>query len=61
MQAFGDRLHVLVRNRETDVEPVIGTLRGGNVRVESWRIIQASLENVFISLLTQNEQEKVNL
>lgn len=47
---FGDRLHLVVADRGV-IEPVSGALRDAGVAVESVRVIEPSLEDVFVSLL----------
>ena len=53
VQAFGDRLNVLVQNEERDITKVIAALKKNSIDVSGWRTISPSLENVFISLLSQ--------
>jgi drug efflux transport system ATP-binding protein len=57
VQAFGDRLNVVVENADRDVPSLLSALRDHSVTVTGWRTIDPSLENVFISLLTQEHQE----
>lgn len=57
VQAFGDRLNVVVDNADRDVPSLLTALRRHSVNVTGWRTIDPSLENVFISLLTQEHQE----
>jgi hypothetical protein len=52
VQAFGDRLNVIVDLAERDIPPVESLLRAGGIRIASSRVITPSLENVFISLMT---------
>ncbi len=52
VQAFGDRIHVIVRSAASGEEPIRRRLERGGIRVMSLRRIEPSLENVFISLLT---------
>lgn len=47
---FGDRLHLVVGDRG-DLEPLRERLRNAGVAVESLRMIEPSLEDVFVSLL----------
>jgi ABC-2 type transport system ATP-binding protein len=54
-QAFGDRLNVLVGSAERDVGPLLGTMKKEQVDVHSWRVVPPSLENVFISLMAEQE------
>ncbi len=58
VQAFGDRLNVIVRNAASDVAPILDTLMREGVTITNWRVIAPSLENVFISLLTQTEYKE---
>ncbi len=55
VQTFGDRLNVVVESSATELPLIKGALSAGGITIESWRVISPSLENVFISLLTQNE------
>ena len=55
VQTFGDRLNVVVESSATEFPLIKGALSAGGITIESWRVISPSLENVFISLLTQNE------
>jgi ABC-2 type transport system ATP-binding protein len=59
VQGFGDRLNVIVANAKRDFPKVESALRGSGIRVESWRVMTPSLENVFISLLSHNDQKEV--
>jgi ABC-2 type transport system ATP-binding protein len=52
-QAFGDRMNILVGNAGRDVPPLLGTMKTEHIDVESWRVVPPSLENVFISLMTE--------
>jgi ABC-2 type transport system ATP-binding protein len=61
VQGFGDRLNVIVENAKRDFPKVESVLRGSGIRVESWRVMGPSLENIFISLLSHNEQKEVAL
>lgn len=58
VQAFGDRLNVIVSDAREDVPKVLKVLAEGAVHVVGTRAINPSLENVFISLLTNREQEE---
>jgi ABC-2 type transport system ATP-binding protein len=51
VQAFGDRLNVLVQNPGRDLPALQAQLRDAGVEAASWRVVPPSLENVFISLL----------
>lgn len=53
VQTFGDRLNVIVENANRDFPHIEIQLKQNGIAVESWRMISPSLENVFISLLTQ--------
>jgi len=52
VQAFGDRLNVIVSDEASDTARVLTVLRDAGIGVANWRIIPPSLENVFISILS---------
>lgn len=52
VQAFGDRLNVIVDNAARDSSTIENLLTSQGIVLRSSRIISPSLENVFISLLT---------
>lgn len=59
IQAFGDRLNVIV-NRAGEAIPALQVaLRSAGITIVSTRIISPSLENVFISFLTSTVTEEV--
>jgi ABC-2 type transport system ATP-binding protein len=58
VQAFGDRLNILIERAERDVPAILEHLKGLHIEVSDWRPIQPSLENVFISLMTENKSLK---
>ncbi len=60
VQAFGDRLNVIVDDPSAGMRQVEQVLRDNGIGVTSWRVITPSLENVFISLLTQNAQREAS-
>jgi len=53
VQAFGDRLHLVVQNENRDMKLVLAILKQNAIKVFEWRVVTPSLENVFISLLSQ--------
>ncbi len=55
VQAFGDRLNVVVENARHDSSDLRDTLRNAGIAISSLRVISPSLENVFISMLTHTE------
>jgi ABC-2 type transport system ATP-binding protein len=55
VQAFGDRLNVIVQHPAQDVPAISSALSDIGITITSWRIDPPSLENVFVSLLTHNE------
>lgn len=55
VQAFGDRLNVVVTDGDDDLRSITRMLTEAGIRVTSSRRVSPSLENVFISLLTQTE------
>lgn len=54
VQAFGDRVHIIIDNYETVFPDVENALHAGNIRVQSARVMAPSLENVFIFLMRSN-------
>jgi ABC-2 type transport system ATP-binding protein len=58
VQAFGDRLHVVVPDAAAGGQAIEATLRKHNITVAGRRTVPPSLENVFISLLAHTEQEE---
>jgi len=57
VQAFGDRLNVVLHNAK-EVTGIRNALSDGGIRVQSWRKVEPSLENVFISLITHSKIEE---
>ncbi len=55
VQAFGDRINVVLRNATIELPDVEQLLAGAGIVTASRRTIAPSLENVFISLLTHTE------
>jgi ABC-2 type transport system ATP-binding protein len=53
VQAFGDRLNAIVDEPGRDLPVILSGLSGAGIIVRGRRIVPPSLENVFISLLTQ--------
>jgi ABC-2 type transport system ATP-binding protein len=60
VQAFGDRLNVIVDDADAGLREVERVFQQHGLAMTSWRVITPSLENVFISLLTQNAQREVS-
>lgn len=61
VQAFGDRLNVIVDDATIGMGEVEKVFRQHGLGITGWRVIAPSLENVFISLLTQNAQREVSV
>ena len=61
VQAFGDRLNVIVdASLKTGQDPVLalrGAVDAAGISVRGWRVVQPSLENVFISALSARAPE----
>jgi ABC-2 type transport system ATP-binding protein len=55
VQTFGDRLNVIVANAKSDFESIRALLATNNIHIESFRTVNPSLENVFISLMTKQD------
>jgi ABC-2 type transport system ATP-binding protein len=60
VQAFGDRLHVAVRNAREDETLVGRLLESAGVTVRAHRVVNPTLENIFISLLIDTERNEVH-
>ena len=60
VQAFGDRLNVIVRDVPRDGRDVRRVIETLGVAITGWRVISPSLENVFISLLAHQQQHEVD-
>jgi ABC-2 type transport system ATP-binding protein len=58
VQAFGDRLNVVVPRASRDIPVLEQLLRTAGVTIQGVRVISPTLENVFISLLTRTEQKE---
>jgi len=50
IQAFGDRLHLVMLSLDRGVPAVERRLAESGIKIEKWRPVSPSLENVFISL-----------
>ncbi len=55
--AFGKDLHVSVPRQGFDAEAAVAAARAAGVGVDSWRIIEPSLEDVFLAYLTRYRAE----
>lgn len=55
VQAFGDRVNIVLDSASTGIESVLADLRKNSIEIIDWRVIKPSLENVFISLLTERK------
>ena len=55
VQAFGDRLNVVVENSKRDFPLVERTLAEANIHIAEWRVINPSLENIFISMMSHEQ------
>jgi ABC-2 type transport system ATP-binding protein len=55
VQAFGDRLNVIVESAQRDSPELRAALQQAGITIASLRAISPSLENVFISMLTHPE------
>ncbi len=57
VQAFGDRLNVVLQDPK-EIAGIRKALSEGGITVQSWRKVEPSLENVFISLITHSKIEE---
>jgi ABC-2 type transport system ATP-binding protein len=55
VQAFGDRVHIVVDDEKDGLKRVKSLLDRSGIYIIDSRIISPSLENIFISLLTERE------
>lgn len=55
VQAFGDRLNLLVELANRDMPRIVAQLKDNAIDVAEWRTIPPSLENIFISLLSETQ------
>ena len=53
VQAFGDRVNVLMQHANEEMPAVAAFLQVHGVTITGWRMVEPSLENVFISLLSE--------
>lgn len=53
VQAFGDRLNIIVDEAKRDFPSVEQALHDQNIHICEWRVINPSLENIFISLMSR--------
>jgi ABC-2 type transport system ATP-binding protein len=51
VQAFGDRLHIIVEDEKSGSIDIVRLLKDGGVHWKDMRSVPASLENIFISML----------
>ena len=67
VQTFGDRLNIIVEDSRLIYPIIKQSLHERNIEVDVWRVISPSLENIFISLMSNlsqrepQEQEGVRL
>jgi hypothetical protein len=54
LQAFGDRLNLMLNNVEKELPLVLEVLRKENIEIANWRTIPPSMENVFIYFMKSN-------
>jgi ABC-2 type transport system ATP-binding protein len=59
VQMFGDRLHAVLDDAGRDLPAVLAELQRSGVAVRTSRRVAPSLENVFISLLTDPHSARV--
>jgi ABC-2 type transport system ATP-binding protein len=58
VQAFGDRLNVVVDDEKKGMRKLLDVLKKNSVVVSDHRVITPSLENVFISLLSERNSKQ---
>lgn len=57
LQAFGDRLNIIVDNAGRALQEIVPVLESNGITIASRRTIAPSLENVFISLLASTGED----
>lgn len=57
VQAFGDRVNIVAGSAEQTMPSILALLNEHSIAVAEWRVVTPSLENVFISLLTDEVQK----
>ena len=57
VQMFGDRINVMVNNYDSEYRTLEKLLRDNGIEIINNRLISASLENVFIYLVSEKENE----
>lgn len=55
VQAFGDRLNIVINSSASDMETILNHLKSNAIQIFDWRVVKPSLENVFISLLSEEK------
>ena len=55
VQAFGDRLNVVVGDADRDIPQARRILTDAGIHISALRVVPPTLENVFISMLTHTE------
>lgn len=60
VQAFGDRLNLVVHSSAHDMLTITQYLKENSIEISEWRAVKPSLENVFISLLSQKQAMKIS-
>jgi ABC-2 type transport system ATP-binding protein len=58
VQAFGDRLNVIVDRASAPTENLTRKLTGLGIKISGVRSVSPSLENVFISLLSHQKEQQ---
>jgi hypothetical protein len=56
VQAFGDRLNIVLQDPNTELPQLRNVLAAAGFESSQERIIPTSLENVFISLMTETSE-----
>ncbi len=55
VQAFGDRLNLVLEDSKRDLPKIQAQLSNERIQIQEWRVINPSLENIFISLMKQSK------
>jgi ABC-2 type transport system ATP-binding protein len=54
VQAFGDRLNILLDDADKEMPHIETVLTAAGIAITEWRVVTPSLENVFISLMSDH-------
>ncbi len=59
VQLFGDRINIVVDKSTQKLNSIMSLLEANNITIEDYRIIDPSLENVFINLIATSDRQNL--